>query len=106
MTAIFENPFGGDVYVSVRIRMRIDCPHPLVCRTIRGDRMGAVLRLRPENRRPMSQKVWHDKDPPLLKGPEQILQPFIGNGDVSTQVKISLAGRKTVRKSTTSPCVS
>jgi hypothetical protein len=36
----------------------------------------------------MSQQVWHDKDPSLLKGLERraealILQPFTGNGDVS-----------------------
>jgi hypothetical protein len=36
----------------------------------------------------MSQQVWHDNDPSLLKGSErrakaQILQPFTGNGVVS-----------------------
>jgi hypothetical protein len=40
----------------------------------------------------MSQQVLHDKDPSLLKGPEnralvEILQPFTGNGYVSIQVK-------------------
>jgi hypothetical protein len=53
----------------VRIRVRIDPPHPLVCRKRRLN--GAVLRMRPVNRGPVSQQVWHDKDPSLLKGPEQ-----------------------------------
>jgi hypothetical protein len=42
----------------------------------------------PQNRGPVSQQVWHDKDPSLLKGPERrayalILQVFTGNGEVS-----------------------
>jgi hypothetical protein len=42
----------------------------------------------------MSQQLWHDKDPSLLKGLERraqayILQPFTSNGNVSTQVKNS-----------------
>jgi hypothetical protein len=53
----------------VRIRVRIDPPHPLVCRKRRLN--GEVLRMRPENRGPVSQQVWHDKDPSLLKGPER-----------------------------------
>jgi hypothetical protein len=48
-----------------RIRVRIDPPHPLVCRKRRLN--GAVRK----NRGPMSQQVWHDKDPSLLKGPER-----------------------------------
>ena len=47
----------------------IDPPHPRVCRMRRLN--GAVLRMRPENRGPVSQQVWHDKDPSLLKGPER-----------------------------------
>jgi hypothetical protein len=44
----------------------------------------------------VSQQVWHDKDPFLLKGPERraqakILQPFTGNSDVSIS-KIFLSG--------------
>jgi hypothetical protein len=31
---------------------------------------GAVLRMRPENQGPVSQQVWHDKDPSLFNGPE------------------------------------
>jgi hypothetical protein len=80
--------------VPVRIRVRIDPPHPLVCRKRRLN--GAVLRMRPEkprkpidwlivrrfgsisatsrrreNRSPVSQQVWLDKDPSLFKGPER-----------------------------------
>jgi hypothetical protein len=51
----------------VRIRVRIDSPHPFVCRKRRLN--GAVLRMRPENRSPVSQQVWQDKDPSPLKGP-------------------------------------
>jgi hypothetical protein len=39
-----------------------------VCR--KRQLIGAVLRMRPENRGPVSQLVWHDKDLSLLKGPE------------------------------------
>jgi hypothetical protein len=40
----------------------------------------------------VSQRVWHDKDPSLLKGPERraqakILQTFTGSGDVSISEK-------------------
>jgi hypothetical protein len=61
----------------VRNWVRIDSPHPLVCRK---------RRMRPGKTRPVSQQVWHDKDPSLLKAPEcqakaYILQPFTGNGD-------------------------
>jgi hypothetical protein len=56
-------------YSPVRIRVRIDPPHPLVCRKRRLN--GAVLRMRPENRGPMSQQVWHDRDPSLLNGHER-----------------------------------
>jgi hypothetical protein len=51
----------------VRIRVRIDPPHPFVCRKRRLN--GAVLRMK--NRGPVPQQVWHDKDPSLLKGPER-----------------------------------
>jgi hypothetical protein len=66
--------------------VRIGPPHPLICRKRRLN--GAVLRMKPENRGPVSQQVWHDKDPSLLKCPERlakayILQPFTGNGDAS-----------------------
>jgi hypothetical protein len=46
---------------------RIDPPQPHVCRKRRL--IGAVLPTRLE--KPVSQKVWHDKDPSLLKGPER-----------------------------------
>jgi hypothetical protein len=50
--------------------------------------------MRPENRGAMSQQVWFDKDPSLLKGPEplalvKIQQPFTSNGDVSIEVNNS-----------------
>jgi hypothetical protein len=50
---------------SVRIQVRIDSPHPLVCRARRLN--GAVL----QKRGPVSQQVWHDKDPFLVKGTER-----------------------------------
>jgi hypothetical protein len=31
----------------------------------------------------MSQQVWHDKDPSMLKGPERQAKAFTGNGDIS-----------------------
>jgi hypothetical protein len=45
----------------------------------------------------VSQQVWHDKDPSLLKGPERrasakILQPFTSNGDVSNVSEKFLSG--------------
>jgi hypothetical protein len=44
--------------------------HILVC-VVRGDWMGAVLGMKPENWGPVSQQVvWHDIDPSLLKGPK------------------------------------
>jgi hypothetical protein len=49
----------------VRIRVRIDHPHPLVCHKRRLN--GAVHRMRPEKPR----QVWHDKYPSLLTGPER-----------------------------------
>jgi hypothetical protein len=44
-----------------KIRVRIDPPHPLMCRKRRLN--GAILRMRQKNRGPVSQQVWHDKDP-------------------------------------------
>jgi hypothetical protein len=75
----------------MRIRVRIDPPHPLVCRKRRLN--GAILQMRPEKRGPVSQQVWHDKDPSLLKGhlsaeqrpkfcspsPVQVTSPFKWN---------------------------
>jgi hypothetical protein len=55
--------------IPVRIRVRIDPPHTPVCRKRRLNR--AVPRMRPKNGGPVSQQVWHDKDPSLLKGPER-----------------------------------
>jgi hypothetical protein len=52
----------------VRIQVRIDPPHPLVCRKRRlngADETGKT------EAPAMSQQVWHDKDPFLLKGPER-----------------------------------
>jgi hypothetical protein len=43
--------------------------HPLVCR--KGRLKGAVLRMRPEKRGPVSQQVWHDTYPSLLQGDER-----------------------------------
>jgi hypothetical protein len=43
--------------------VRIDPPHSLACFKRRLNR--AVLRVRPKNRGPVSQQVWHDKDPSL-----------------------------------------
>jgi hypothetical protein len=50
----------------VRIRVRTDSPHPLVCRKRRL--MGWSFGWDRKNRGPVSQQVWHDKDPSLLKG--------------------------------------
>ena len=51
---------------------------------------------------PVSHKVWHAKEPSLLKGHEcrirQNVQPFIGNGDVSIWSKNSLERQKTIKK--------
>ena len=53
---------------------------------------------------PVSQKVWHAKKTHfswvISVDIVQILQPFIGNGDVSIWVKNSLRGRKTPNKQT------
>jgi hypothetical protein len=49
--------------------VRIDPPLPLVCR--KRQMNGAVLWMRLEKQIPVSQQVWHDKDPTLLKGPER-----------------------------------
>jgi hypothetical protein len=76
----------------VRIRERIYNPHPLVCRkrrllgdpwrsgleqilhtplcVIKGDWMGRSFGWDRKTRCHVSQQVWHDKDPSLLKGPE------------------------------------
>jgi hypothetical protein len=58
-------------FVPVRIRVRIGSLHPLASGKRRLN--GAVLRMRPQKvrPRPMSQQMWHDKDPYLLKGPER-----------------------------------
>jgi hypothetical protein len=61
----------------VRIRVRIGSQHPLVCLKRRLN--GAVLQLRPEKVRPVSQQLWHDKDPSPLKGPERRTQAKICN---------------------------
>jgi hypothetical protein len=53
------------VILPVRIRVRIDPPHPLVCRKRRLN--GAVLQMRPE--KPRSRVT--AGDPSLLKGPER-----------------------------------
>jgi hypothetical protein len=42
----------------------------------------------PLERGPVSQQMWHNKDPSRHKGPErramaEILHPFTGNGDIS-----------------------
>jgi hypothetical protein len=52
----------------VRIRVRIDPPHPLVCRKRRLN--GAVLLMRPEKSRSQV-TAGEDKDPSLLKGSER-----------------------------------
>jgi hypothetical protein len=48
--------------------VRIGPPHFLVCRKRRLN--GAVLRIRLENRGPVSQQLCHDKNLSLLKSPE------------------------------------
>jgi hypothetical protein len=53
---------------SVRIRVRIGPHHPLP--VVRGDWIGRSFGWDRKNRGPVSQQVWHDKDPSLLKGPE------------------------------------
>jgi hypothetical protein len=57
--------------------------------------MGRSFRWDRKNRGPVSQQVWHDKDPSLLKGwaPSigQNFAPFTGNGDVSIS-EIFLSG--------------
>ena len=40
-------------------------------RVARGDWLGRSFGWDRKNRGPMSQQVWHDKDPSLLKGPER-----------------------------------
>jgi hypothetical protein len=51
-------------YLPVRIQVRIDPAYPIAS-------YGAVLRIRPKKRGPMSQQVWHDNNPSLLKGPHE-----------------------------------
>jgi hypothetical protein len=63
---LFVVAYGKYLLNPVRIRVRIDPPHPLVCP--KRQLNGAVLRMKPEKRRHVSQQVWHDKDPSLLKG--------------------------------------
>ena len=53
----------------LRIQVRIDPLHPFVCRKSRLN--GAVLRIETGKRGPVSQQVWQDKDPSLLKGPKR-----------------------------------
>jgi hypothetical protein len=71
----------------------------LQTRVVRGDWMGRSFGRDRKNRGPVSQQVWHDKDPSLLESPERrpkILQHFTGNNDLSMWVKNSWAGCKTV----------
>jgi hypothetical protein len=56
-------------FLPVRILVRLDPPHSLVCRKRRLH--GAVLWMRPEKPRSLSQYVWHNKVPSLFKGPER-----------------------------------
>jgi hypothetical protein len=53
----------------VRIRVRVDLSYPLC--VVRGDWMKWSFQWQRRNRGPLSQWVWHDKDPFLLKGPER-----------------------------------
>jgi hypothetical protein len=52
----------------VRIRVRVDPPHPLC--VARGDLIRRSFGWDRKNRGPVSQQVWHDKDPSMLKGSE------------------------------------
>ena len=55
----------------------------------------------------VSHKVWHAKEPSLLKGHEcrigQNVQPFTGNGDVSIWVKNSWVRQKFIKKKKKNP---
>ena len=45
-----------------------------------------------KTRGPVSQQVWHDKDPSPLNGHKRGAKPFIANGDVSMRMKYFRAG--------------
>jgi hypothetical protein len=68
----------------VRIRVKIGSQHPLACRKRLLNGGGCSDETGKTEAGPMSQQVWHNKDPSLLKGRERlILLPFTGNGDVT-----------------------
>ena len=56
--------------------------------------------MRPENRSPVSQQMWHDKDPSsfIAKTPNKCesLQPFTGHGDFSIWINIFVRDLKTL----------
>jgi hypothetical protein len=56
----------------VRIRVLIDPPDLLVCHN-EATEWGVSFEWNQKNWGPVSQQVWHDKDPSLLKGPELIV---------------------------------
>jgi hypothetical protein len=70
MKFLHRKIFPSIFFDPVRIWVRIYPPHPLVCRKRRmnGARSFGWDR---KNRGSVSQKVWHDKDPSLLKGHER-----------------------------------
>jgi hypothetical protein len=57
----------GPGLLSVRIWVKMDPPHPLVCCKRRLNDFGWDRK----NRDPVSKQVWHDKDSSLLKGRER-----------------------------------
>jgi hypothetical protein len=80
-----------------RIRVRIDPPHPLLCRKRRLN--GAVLRMRPgKPEAPCHSRCGPIKIPPCSKALSAEHRPkaFTGNGDVSTSEKFLSGTYKTV----------
>jgi hypothetical protein len=75
------------------IRVRTDPPHPLVCR--KRQQNGAVLRMRRKKHFPVSQEVWHGKDPSLLRGPERTPKLCSPSVNIS-EIFLSGTGRKVV----------
>jgi hypothetical protein len=88
--------FDSKAVLPVKIRVRIDPPHPLVClkRRLNGRSFGWDRK----NRDPCHSRCGTMKIPPCSKALSAEHRPNTGNGDVSILVKNSWAGRKTVTK--------
>jgi hypothetical protein len=91
--------FFSNMMGSVRIRIRIDPPHPLFCRKRRLN--VAVLRMKQENPRSCVSQCGTIKIPPCSKALSvehrpNFYRPSPAKGDVSIYVKNSWAGGKTV----------